>query len=101
MSADEAPASAWIGNSSRVCGGADIADLNCELIRWTASSSPDSNRARLGPRTAALVALLEGNGAKVTTSIIRDEPGWHFTQNPAWECPELVHETCRWADALD
>jgi serine aminopeptidase S33 family len=58
------------------------------------------NRARLSPRTAALVAELEARGATVTTSMVRDEPGWHFTQNPAWECAPLVRETCRWLDAL-
>jgi pimeloyl-ACP methyl ester carboxylesterase len=58
------------------------------------------NRARVSPRTAALVADLESRGARVTTSIVREEPGWHFTQNPAWECAPLVHETCRWLDAV-
>jgi len=78
-------------------------DLAGALASWRGPTliAQIQNRARLGPRTAELVAMLEGHGAKVTTSVIRDEPGWHFTQNPAWECAELVHETCRWADALD
>ena len=58
------------------------------------------NRARVAPRTAALVAELEARGARVASSLVRDEPGWHFTQNPAWECPELVSDTVRWLDAL-
>ena len=78
-------------------------DLARALAAWSGPTllAQIENRARLSPRTAALIALLEGHGARVTTSIIRDEPGWHFTQNPAWECPELVQDTCRWADALD
>lgn len=78
-------------------------DLRHELAAWSAPTliAQIENRARLGPRTSALVALLEGNGARVTAAIVRDEPGWHFTQNPAWESAELVLQTCRWVDALD
>jgi len=36
----------------------------------------------------------------VTTSMVREEPGWFYTQNPSWECAQLVNDTCRWLDAL-
>jgi pimeloyl-ACP methyl ester carboxylesterase len=77
-------------------------DLSQALAAWSGPTfiAQIENRAKLGPRTAALVAELESRGAKVTSAIVRDEPGWHFTQNPAWECPELVLDTCRWLDAL-
>ena len=77
-------------------------DLSQALATWSGPTLvvQIENRARLGPRTAALVAELEAHGARVTSSIVRDEPGWHFTQNPAWECAPLVRETCRWLDAL-
>jgi alpha/beta superfamily hydrolase len=77
-------------------------DLSQALATWSGPTLvvQIENRARLGPRTAALVSDLESRHVKVTSSIIRDEPGWHFTQNPAWECAPLVRETCRWLDAL-
>ena len=78
-------------------------DLAGALASWSGPTllAQIENRARLAPRTAALAAQLEANGARVVTSIVRDEPGWHFTQNPAWECPALVRDTCEWVDALD
>jgi len=77
-------------------------DLSQALASWAGPTLvvQIENRAKLSPRTAALVAELESRGANVATSIVRDEPGWHFTQNPAWECAPLVRETCRWLDAL-
>ena len=77
-------------------------DLLQALATWSGPTLvvQIENRARLGPRTAALVGELESRGAKVTSSIVRDEPGWHFTQNPAWECAPLVRETLRFLDAL-
>ena len=77
-------------------------DLSRALATWSGPTLivQIENRARLGPRTAGLVAELESRGAKVTSSIVRDEPGWHFTQNPAWECAPLVRETLRFLDAL-
>ena len=77
-------------------------DLSRALASWTGPTLlvQIENRARLSPLTAALAAELESRGARVTTSMVREEPGWHFTQNPAWECAPLVHETLRWLDAL-
>ena len=77
-------------------------DLSRALAGWSGPTLlvQIENRARLGPRATALAAELESRGARVTTAIVRDEPGWHFTQNPAWECADLVRDTCRWLDAL-
>jgi pimeloyl-ACP methyl ester carboxylesterase len=77
-------------------------DLSGALASWSGPTLvvQIENRARLSPRTAALVAELQGRGANVATSIVRDEPGWYFIQNPAWECAALSSETCRWLDAL-
>ena len=77
-------------------------DLSWALASWSGATliAQIENRARLSPRIGALVAELEGRGARVSTSIVRDEPGWHFTQNPAWECAELVGDTVRWLNAL-
>ena len=78
-------------------------DLSRALAGWSGPTfiAQIENRAKLSPRTVALIAELESRGAKVTSTIVRDEPGWHFTQNPAWECAELVSSTAGWLDALD
>lgn len=77
-------------------------DLAMALATWSGPTLvvQIENRARLSPRTATLVTDLEARGANVTSTIVREEPGWFYTQNPAWECPPLVRETCRWLDAL-
>ena len=77
-------------------------DLASALASWAGPTliAQVENRARLGPRVAALVAELESRGARVTTSMVREEPGWFYTQNPSWECAQLVNDTCRWLDAL-
>ena len=53
-------------------------------------------RPRLSPANAALAARLAERGARVDIACISEEPGWHFTQNPAWECPDLERRTMEW-----
>ena len=57
-------------------------------------------RRRLSPANAELAAALEARGASVTTHCLAEEPGWHYTQNPAWESETLVRRTVEWLDAL-
>jgi pimeloyl-ACP methyl ester carboxylesterase len=77
-------------------------DLTRSLASWTGSTfiAQIANRGRLTPATSALVAALEARGVRVASACIRDEPGWHFTQNPAWENSALVRATAEWLDAL-
>src|SRR5262249_20280279 len=77
-------------------------DLSGVLGAWSGPTlvAQIENRARLSPQTASLVSGLEARGASVASCIVRDEPGWYFMQNPAWECRALVREPCGWLDAL-
>ena len=77
-------------------------DLATELAAWRGPTllAQIENRAKPGPAARALVDTLEARGVPVTLTAVRDEPGWHFTQNPAWECPPLVQATVEWLDAL-
>jgi len=78
-------------------------DLGNTLAAWTGRTLivQIENRARLSPRTAALVADLESRAVKVSSTMVREVPGWTFVQNPAWECGSLVNETSRWLDAVE
>src|SRR5262245_14311406 len=86
----------------RIVDTAREQDLAKALAAWSGPTLvvQIENRAKPSPRTAALVAELEGRGAKVSSSMVRDEPGWFYHQNPAWECAPLVRETSRWLDAV-
>jgi pimeloyl-ACP methyl ester carboxylesterase len=77
-------------------------NLSAALATWSGPTfiAQIENRARLSPNTQALVDALEARGVRVASTLVRDEPGWHFTQNPAWESPELVRTTVEWLDAL-
>ena len=75
-------------------------------------------RASLSPAHARLASELGGgaepeNGAaagasartgaaagRVTTAIVRAEPGYQLMSNPAWESAELTRVTTEWLDAL-
>ncbi|NOT34226.1 MAG: hypothetical protein HOP12_08670 [Candidatus Eisenbacteria bacterium] len=59
------------------------------------------SRARLTPDHAALLEAVQARGARVQSHVVREDLGWHFTQNPAWESPALVAATREWVDALD
>jgi hypothetical protein len=77
-------------------------DVARVLSKWRGPTllAQIQNRAKLAAPAAAIVESLEAAGAHVTTLLVRDEPGWHFTQNPAWECERLVRGTTEWLDAL-
>ena len=55
---------------------------------------------RLSPDNAALVQALGAHGARVTVCQVAKEPGWHFYENPPWECPPLVAAYEEWLHAL-
>jgi pimeloyl-ACP methyl ester carboxylesterase len=76
--------------------------LDQELQGWRGPTllAQIQTRPRLSPANAVLAAALAERGAPVATAFIAEEPGWHFTQNPAWECPELERRTMEWLDAL-
>ena len=86
----------------RIVNSSRDQDLSQALAGWHGPTLlvQIENRARLAPRNATLNAALESRGVRVTSAIVRDEPGWHFTQNPAWESRDLVAETASWLDAL-
>ena len=77
-------------------------DLAKTLATWSGPTLvvQVENRARLSPRTAALVADLESRGARVSSTMVREVPGWTYVQNPTWESAPLVLETSRWLDAV-
>jgi pimeloyl-ACP methyl ester carboxylesterase len=57
-------------------------------------------RPRLAAGHAALAASLQSRGARVDTMCVKEEPGWHFISNPAWECAPLAGRVTEWLDAL-
>jgi pimeloyl-ACP methyl ester carboxylesterase len=81
---------------------AATAELSAALATWAGPTllAQIQNRASLAPAHVALAAAIESRGGKVTTQLVREEPGWHFIQNPAWECPALAQGTVGWLDAL-
>ena len=77
-------------------------DLTRVLSAWRGPTllAQIQNRAKLAAPADAIVESLQAAGVPVTTLLVRDEPGWHFTQNPAWECEPLVRGTTEWLNAL-
>jgi len=57
-------------------------------------------RPRLTEAHAALARSLEARGASVSTAVIREEPGWQISSNPAWVGTDLARRTVEWLDAL-
>jgi pimeloyl-ACP methyl ester carboxylesterase len=57
-------------------------------------------RGILSAPNEGLLASLRGRGAQTRHFMHREDLGWHYTQNPAWECPQLVDATREWTDAL-
>jgi pimeloyl-ACP methyl ester carboxylesterase len=57
-------------------------------------------RARLSEAHATLVTQLSSQGARVEELLVRQDPGWHFISNPAWEDGDLVRRTAEWLDAV-
>jgi hypothetical protein len=57
-------------------------------------------RGRLSADNEGLIARLQERGVAARTFLHRQDIAWHYTQNPAWECPPLVEATREWIDAL-
>ena len=78
------------------------AKLADELGAWSGPTflAQLERRAALSPPSEALLAGLRARGAGTRAFLHREDLGWHYTQNPAWECPPLVDATREWADAV-
>lgn len=58
-------------------------------------------RLNLSPANAALVAALEGRGAKVAVTRISEDPGWQFLMwGQPWSSTTLLENTESWLDEL-
>ena len=81
---------------------AEHADLGAALATWHGPTllAQIQTRARLAEPHAALVTGLETRGVRVEPVLVRQDPGWHFMSNPAWEDAELVRRTAEWLDAV-
>jgi uncharacterized protein len=78
------------------------ASLEAALAGWSGPTLlvQVQGRARLATPHAALARALEARGARVTTRLVQEEPGWHFIANPAWESEALVAHTVEWLREL-
>jgi len=78
------------------------ASLDQPLASWSGPTllAQLQGRGRLSAENEALLARLEERGAAARTFLHRQDIAWHYTQNPAWECPPLVDATREWIDAL-
>jgi pimeloyl-ACP methyl ester carboxylesterase len=77
-------------------------ELGALLAGWSQPTLIVQVQARraLAPAHAALADSLRARGARVDTAFVKEDQGWHFLQNPAWESPELIASTREWFDAL-
>ena len=78
------------------------AKLDDALAAWSGPTflAQLQGRASLSPANEELLAILRGRGAETRHYLHREDIGWHYNQNPAWECPPLVDATREWIDAL-
>lgn len=78
------------------------ADLARALAGWRGPTliAQVQGRPRLAPLHLALANALESGGSTVTTLTVKEEPGWHFISNPAWESDTLLHRTAEWLRGL-
>jgi pimeloyl-ACP methyl ester carboxylesterase len=78
------------------------AGLAAALAGWSGPTlvAQIQGRGRLAEPHATLVSDLGQRGAPVETLLVRQDPGWHFISNPAWEDGELVRRTAEWLDAV-
>jgi pimeloyl-ACP methyl ester carboxylesterase len=78
------------------------AELGATLGGWTGPAllAQIQSRRGLAPGHAAFADALRARGAEVTTTLVSEEQGWHFLQNPAWESPALIAATVEWLDAV-
>jgi pimeloyl-ACP methyl ester carboxylesterase len=72
--------------------------LETPLAAWAGPTlvAQIQGRPRFSPANRSLEEALRARGAAVTTLCVNEEPGWHFSHNPAWECPALVDGTAAW-----
>jgi pimeloyl-ACP methyl ester carboxylesterase len=78
------------------------AKLGEALSAWSGPTflSQFQGRRALSAPNEGLLGSLHGRGAETQHFLHREDLGWHYTQNPAWECPPLVAATREWIDAL-
>jgi pimeloyl-ACP methyl ester carboxylesterase len=78
------------------------AKLSETLAAWSGPTfiAQLQGRSSLAPASEGLLESLRGRGAATRSFLHREDIGWHYTQNPAWECPALVDATREWIDAL-
>jgi serine aminopeptidase S33 family len=55
---------------------------------------------RLSPDNAALAQTLEARDPRLLVCQVGPEPGWHFYENPPWQCPPLIAAYEAWLRAL-
>jgi len=82
--------------------GARDVDLATLLGAWSGPVLLAQIQARRGlaPAHTAFADALRGRNAAVTTTLVAEEQGWHFLQNPAWESSALIDATVEWFDAV-
>jgi hypothetical protein len=78
------------------------ATLDEPLASWSGPTliAQVQGRSSLSAPNEKLRADLEARGATTRTFLHREDPGWPYIQNPAWECPPLAAATLEWTDAL-
>jgi pimeloyl-ACP methyl ester carboxylesterase len=78
------------------------AKLSEALSAWSGPTflAQLQGRGSLSAPNEELLANLRGRGVQAQHFLHREDLGWHYTQNPAWECPPLAEATGEWIDAL-
>ena len=78
------------------------ATLDLPLASWSGPTllAQLQGRGRLSAPNEGLLARLRERGVAAQAFLHREDIAWHYTQNPAWECPPLVDATREWIDAL-
>jgi pimeloyl-ACP methyl ester carboxylesterase len=78
------------------------AELTTLLGTWSGPALLVQIQARRGtaPAHAAFADARRARGAATTVTLVNEEHGWHFLQNPAWESRPVIAATMEWFDAL-
>jgi hypothetical protein len=73
-----------------------------QLANWSGPTllAQLQGRARLTAPNEALLAAIGARGGVTRSFLHREDMAWHYTLNPAWECPPLSIATQEWVDAL-
>jgi pimeloyl-ACP methyl ester carboxylesterase len=76
--------------------------LDAPLAAWSGATllAQLQGRGRLSDANESFLARLRERGAPTQAFLLRQDIAWHYTQNPAWECPPLVEATREWIDAV-